>query len=239
MKKTPFLSSPALCPSAQEAGTPPGIILALSNVRPEVEADFNLWYEKEAIPARLALPGFTAARRYHAVGGNFSYMAFYRCASVEALFTEEYRQHMASPSEWRMQVRKGFSNLQWSVCRETWSAGSGLGGGAVIVQCSPIRGREQEVRRFLAEQLAPRILGQGGFVRLALWEADSDMTAAAAVSSTENLENYTNWILFMESSNLVGTAPGLHAELLSRDSSSTGLLIGAIMRYNLLSAYER
>lgn len=222
-----------------DAASLPGVILALSNVKPEVEADFNEWYEQEAIPLRLALPGFVAAQRYHAVGGHFSYMAVYRCESIQAVFSDTYRQHMIAPSAWRQRVRKGFRNLQWSVCRETWSVGSGLGGGAVIVQCSPVKGREQEARRYLAEQLAPRLMNQGGIVRMALWEADSEMTAAADVSSRENLENYTNWVLFMGSSNLNGTAPGLHAELLTSDSASTGLLIGSIMGYNLLSAHQR
>src|SRR5690606_6693653 len=91
----------------------PGILLALNNVSREIEADYNLWYENEAIPTRLALPGFVAARRY-AVPGNRSYMTFYQCESVDAIFSEAYREHLASPSEWRMRVRRGFRNLQWS-----------------------------------------------------------------------------------------------------------------------------
>jgi len=240
MNKSPAVSrSTSTGRVGKKAAQFPGIILALSNVKPEVEAEFNDWYEREAIPARLALPGFMAARRYHAVAGNFSHMAVYECESMDAAFSDAYRDHMNSPSEWRMRLRKNFRNVQWSVCQETWSTGSGMGGGAIIVQCSPIKRREAESRRYLAEQLAPRILQQGRIVRMALWEADAKLTAAADVTSRENLENYTNWVLFMETANLIGTPPSLHAELLASDSSTTGLLVGSIMGYKLLSAHHR
>lgn len=218
---------------------PPGILLTLSVVAPDMEDEFNRWYEREAVPDRLALPGVMAVNRYQAVAGNCSYMVVYRCESIDTLVSEAYRRHMATPSDWRLRVRKGFQNIQFSACRETWSAGSGVGGSAVIVQCSPAGGREAESRRFISEQLAPRILLKGGIVRVALWEADPKVTAGVDVSSRENLENYTNWILVMESSDLVRTAPALQAELLSREVAQAGLLVGAIMRYNLLAAYRR
>lgn len=233
----PILKPQSVNPTGQFV-EPPGILLALNNVSRELEADYNLWYEKEAIPTRLALPGFVGARRY-AVPGNSSYMTFYECDSVDAIFSDAYRAQIGSPTEWRMRVRRGFRNLQWSVCRETWSVGSGVGGGAVIVQCSPVRGREDEVRSFLADQLAPRILNRGDGIRVALWEADSELSAEIMVSSKEHLENYTNWVLFIESANLMGTSASLHTDLLSDDSGRSGLLIGAITRYALLSAHRR
>lgn len=217
---------------------PPGVLVALSGVMPEMEEEFNRWYEQEAVPERLALPGVEAVNRYQAIGGNYSYMVVYRCESIKTLTSQAYRRHMASPSAWRLKVRKGFSNIQFSACRETWSTGSGFGSATVIVQCSPAKGREAEVRKFLSVDLATRILAKGGIVRMALWEGDPEVTAAVDVSSRENLENYTSWILCIESSELMKTAPAIQAELLSPDVARAGLVVGAIMRYNLLAVYR-
>lgn len=218
---------------------PPGILVAMSWVAPETEAEFNRWYEQEAIPERLALPGVMAVNRYQAVAGNYSYMVIYRCESIATLTSDAYRKHMAAPSAWRMKVRKGFRNIQFSACRETWSIGAGVGGTSVIVQCSPGKGRDKEVRAFLTRELAPRLLEKGGIVRMALWEGDSEVTSAVDVSSRENVDNYTNWMLCLESCDLMKTAPALQAELLAPEVARSGLVVGAIMRYNLLAAYQR
>jgi hypothetical protein len=221
------------------AGKPPGILVAMAGVLPEMEAEFNRWYEEEAVPDRLALPGVEAVTRYQAVGGNCSYLVVYRCESIDTLVSDAYRRHMAAPSEWRLRVRKGFRNLQFAALRETWSAGSGIGGHALVVQCAPAKGREAEVRDYIANEFAPRIRVQGGIVRMALWEGDPQVTASVDVSSRENLENYTSWILVMESSDLIQHAPALQAALLSREVAQAGLLVGAIMRYDLLACYTR
>jgi hypothetical protein len=215
----------------------PATVLALNEVTPELEDEFNRWYEEDAIPARLSIPGYLSAQRYHSVVDGHSYAAFYRCRSVAALFSPEYKRYMSDLNAWRMSVRRGFRSLQWSVCHETWSTGNGVGSGAVIVQCSPVTGREAHARAFLRDELAPRIRRQGGIVRMALWEADPQVTALVDVSSRENLEHYTNWVICIESSDLMKIAPGLQAELLSVDSTETGLVVGSIMRYALLSAH--
>lgn len=240
MSSEPLAASGAIHATPPEAaGSGPAVVLALNEVMPEVEAEFNRWYEEDAIPARLALPGYLSAQRYHSVFGNRSYMAFYRCESLATLFSPEYKRYMSELTTWRMSVRSGFRSLQWSACRETWSVGNGIGGCAVIVQCSPVKGGEARVRAYLRDELAPRILRQGGIVRMALWEADPEVTAAVDLSSREHLERYSNWVICIESSDLMKAAPGIHAELLSLDSTETGLVVGAIMRYTLLSAHFR
>lgn len=222
---------------SKAAADAPAVVLALNEVTPEVEDEFNRWYEEDAIPARLALPGYLSAQRYRSVFGNRSYMAFYRCASLATLFSPEYKRYMSELTAWRMSVRRGFRSLQWAACRETWSSGNGIGGCAVIVQCSPVKGGEARGRAYLRDELAPRIMSHGGIVRMALWEADPEVTAAVDLSSREHLERYTHWVICIESSDLMKTAPGIHAELLSLDSTETGLVVGAIMRYTLLSAH--
>jgi hypothetical protein len=35
-----------------------GLLAVWADVDPEVEAEFNEWYDKEHVPERLAVPGF-------------------------------------------------------------------------------------------------------------------------------------------------------------------------------------
>jgi hypothetical protein len=41
-----------------------GLLLNAINVAPEVEADFNAWYDEEHLPALARVPGTLAARRF-------------------------------------------------------------------------------------------------------------------------------------------------------------------------------
>ena len=44
-----------------------GMLITFSETPPEVEEDFNEWYNREHIDERVWMPGFHRARRYVAV----------------------------------------------------------------------------------------------------------------------------------------------------------------------------
>ncbi len=71
--------------------TPKGLLLVLSDPPPELEGEFNDWYDTEHIPERAAVPGFETALRYAAVSGGPAYAALYDLASVYVLETAAYR----------------------------------------------------------------------------------------------------------------------------------------------------
>ncbi len=68
------------------------ILLVLMQPPPAFEEEFNCWYDTEHIPERLAVPGFTAARRYACLLGWPRYMALYDLANVEVLDSAAYRR---------------------------------------------------------------------------------------------------------------------------------------------------
>ncbi|MFA5488266.1 MAG: hypothetical protein WC284_03520 [Candidimonas sp.] len=216
--------------------TQPGILFMMSDVVEGTQDEFNRWYQREQLPAKLSLGGFTGARRYHAVGGDRAYMTMYECSCIDVLSSERVSRHMAEPTPWKLKVRPTFRNLQLAACRETWSAGQGIGGAAILVQCKALHGRADDARQFIAQQLTPRLLAADGTVRIALWEADEEATTAYSAQTDPNdLANYAQWVLFVESYDLVKTALLLHTELLAHDSARTGLLVGSFMRYRLIS----
>src|SRR5919201_4197169 len=77
------LSGPRFTPLLQESDHPLSIVL--TDTRPEVEADFNRWYDDAHVPGLLQLPGYRSGMRLRSVddtavahhGDRFRYLALY------------------------------------------------------------------------------------------------------------------------------------------------------------------
>jgi len=79
-----------------------GLMLFAMNVAPEVEADFNAWFDEEHIPNLAAVPGVLAARRFKVVASTHRYLVLYHLTSPEVQATKEWKQGGASPWTDRM-----------------------------------------------------------------------------------------------------------------------------------------
>ena len=78
---------------------PEAVLFSQMQPGAEWEGEFNDWYNREHVPARLALPGFLGARRYMAVEGSRKYAVIYYLAGLNALETPGYQQLKHAPSE--------------------------------------------------------------------------------------------------------------------------------------------
>ena len=76
----------------------PAILFSQMEPPAELTGEFHRWYETDHIPARMVLPGFLGARRYHALDGDPAYLAVYELDDLDALATEGYQQLKAAPS---------------------------------------------------------------------------------------------------------------------------------------------
>jgi hypothetical protein len=219
--------------------TVPGVLLILNDVLEGMEDEFNRWYQQQHLPERLSVTGFKRARRYMAVGGQPAYMAIYDCQSIDVLSSQAYRERLANPTEWTRKVMPSFRNMLRSACSETWTIGDGIGGSAIVVQCKPIRGREDDARRYIKDTLGPRLMQCNSMVKLSLWEADAAVTGGPSpeMALRGTPDNYAHWVLFIESFDLAEMALALHSQILACEGAQTGLLIGSWMRYQLI--YER
>ena len=90
-----------------------GLLLNAVNVAPELEAEFNEWYDKEHIPALSAVPGVLCARRFRGrseapVGGsgNRKYVALYHLANPSVVESAEWKQ--ARTSDWTSRLQPHF-----------------------------------------------------------------------------------------------------------------------------------
>jgi hypothetical protein len=92
-----------------------GLLLNAMNIAPDLEAEFNEWYDKEHIPALAAVPGVLAARRFRGVSGNRKYVALYHLATPEVQDSPEWKE--ARQSEWTSRLQPHFRDHLRLVCR--------------------------------------------------------------------------------------------------------------------------
>lgn len=87
-----------------------GLLLNAMNVTPEVEEDFNAWYDDEHIPALSAVPGTLAARRYRSREDDpdrtHRYVAIYHLDSPEIARGAAWKTAANSP--WTDRLRPHF-----------------------------------------------------------------------------------------------------------------------------------
>jgi hypothetical protein len=67
----------ALTPAIAAAGMAPALQLGRMDVPPEVDAEFNRWYNAVYVPNYEKVPGVIRGRRYRAVVGSPSYLTYY------------------------------------------------------------------------------------------------------------------------------------------------------------------
>jgi hypothetical protein len=82
-----------------------GLLLNAMNIAPELEAEFNEWYDKEHIPALAAVPGVLCARRFRGTG-NRTYVALYHLERPEVVESAEWKT--ARESEWTTRLKPHF-----------------------------------------------------------------------------------------------------------------------------------
>jgi hypothetical protein len=85
-----------------------GLLLNAMNIAPELEAEFNEWYDKEHIPALAAVPGVLGARRFRGTSGNRKYVALYHLAEPSVVESVEWKT--ARQSDWTSRLQPHFSD---------------------------------------------------------------------------------------------------------------------------------
>jgi hypothetical protein len=67
----------ALTPEAAASGMAPALQIGRMDVPPEIDADFNAWYDTIHVPNYEKVPGVIRGRRYRAVVGSPAYLTLY------------------------------------------------------------------------------------------------------------------------------------------------------------------
>src|SRR5262245_15030796 len=85
---------------------------------PELEAEFNAWYDEDHIPLRMPCPGFIIACRYKAADAA-NYLAVYELADIGVLRSDAYRAVKDDPSERTTRMLSSVTGFTRYLARET------------------------------------------------------------------------------------------------------------------------
>lgn len=127
----------------------------------DVEADhveeYLRWHTFEHLPERLALPGFTFARRYElAEGPGQHFFCVVDARTLADFASPEYRAKLDAPTEWTRRLMPRYGRVHRSLCRELWELGEGLTGLAACVRIA-VGGTDKALPEALAEICARQL----------------------------------------------------------------------------------
>ena len=80
----------AVTPAVANSGMAPALQLGRMDVPPEVDAEFNSWYNTIYVPNYEKVPGVIRGRRYRAVEGTPTYLTFYEFEHPKVSETPEW-----------------------------------------------------------------------------------------------------------------------------------------------------
>ena len=107
-----------------DEGTPVrGMLFSQMEPPANLEVDFNVWYDEEHIPDRLAIDGFERADRYVEVDAERRYLAVYQLSDLAALDDPAYRRLKDEPSERTSRMLSSVSGFTRFTCEMTFDSG--------------------------------------------------------------------------------------------------------------------
>ena len=148
-----------------------GLLLTMTETPPEIEAEFNDWYDTEHLPERLAIPGFISALRWQAdlPPGQGRYLATYELESAAVLESPAYLARFRdSPTPWTERMLGSCTVFRRWACEQLppGNAAPDPAARALLLACGelptqrmPPPEKALSARHFLASSGSPRYLG--------------------------------------------------------------------------------
>lgn len=151
-----------------------GMLITSMDVDPEEEDDFNLWYDREHLAERVAIPGFLEARRWIADEGETKYFCTYSTDTFEALSSPAYKEVLANQTDWSKKHISSFRNPGRALGRITVSRGQGRGSALGVVRMRPGRQASDALRAHLRDLMDPGTVP--GIISMNLVESDPELS---------------------------------------------------------------
>lgn len=133
------------------------------DVAAEWQQEFENWHTHEHLPERMGIPGFLRGSRWASADGGPGYFVMYELERHETLSSPGYLARLNQPSPWSTKLMPQHRHMVRSQCRVLHSAGSGIGRCALTLRLCPQDGRDDDLRRYLAER-SERLSEQPGFL---------------------------------------------------------------------------
>ncbi|MEX2618020.1 MAG: hypothetical protein WD767_18180 [Alphaproteobacteria bacterium] len=183
------------------------ILLALLDIDPAVEDEFNEWYNREHMRDRvIGLPGFRRGRRFESAGGNPRYAALYEAESAESFTSEAYLSLIRDPDENSRRYLPNFIGPTRFMGRLLASAGEGEGAVAGFYLFDAVEGRTDALRQWLADTV-PGFTAERGVIAAHAWEVAADLVAASKrVHLRQTPDRVPGFVVLVEAARAPGIA---------------------------------
>jgi len=171
-----------------------GMLITSMDVDAQHEDEFNLWYDREHVAERVAIDGFTEARRWIAIEGAPKYFATYCTQRFEDLSSPAYTRALANQTAWSKTNIGRFKNMIRVVGRITDSRGLGRGSILGVVRLRPEDRSERTIAK-LHEQLDPG--NEAGLISMHLLQSDPDLSKSLTEPDKPN-PGAADWFVLIE-----------------------------------------
>jgi len=153
--------------------------LAVWNDAPaELEDEFNVWYMREHMPERVAVPGFLGGRRYIAWERSFHrYFALYPTRTLSVLNGPDYLARLNAPSPWTQKMFPRLLNYVRGACRIIASRSEGVGGFIAAIRLS-LSEFDRGLEKSASMAAAAEIHGLDGVTGVHIGIVDPEVTNA-------------------------------------------------------------
>lgn len=94
------------------------LLVVMVNVDPEVEEEFNEWYNTEHIPALMKVQGAISGERYVSEDGPLKYMAIYEVENPNVVESAAWKK--AGDTEWTRKMRPHLKDVTRIVYEKTY-----------------------------------------------------------------------------------------------------------------------
>jgi hypothetical protein len=180
-----------------------GLLGLWFDIAPDRLDDFYEWHNREHMPERLGNPGFRSGRRFLAVRGKRQFMVLYETLSPDNVAGPEYMHNIRFESEWSLS--HDLINNSRAIFRVQCSYGHGQGGSVASIRFNAADGRSEDVRRFLAHSVLPRLVDEPGVSAAHLLKVDERAMHASSnqgitFKPEPNQEVAPQWLVLVEGS---------------------------------------
>lgn len=194
----------------------PGLLLVWTNISPELDQDFNEWYNREHMPERiLGLEGFVRGRRFVAYEGGPRYLALYDTRGVDAFRGEKYLALKRDYDAVSLRFVPNFRDTAKFAAEVTARSGVAEGGFVLALPVARAPGQAKGLRDWIGSVLLPEALALPGIVGAWYAERNEDAVAMAKQDHLRTSDRILDGLLVIEATSneaLDATTP-----LVSRD----------------------
>lgn len=112
----------------------PAVISIWNDIDPEIEMEYESWYQRDHLRDRVCNPGFRSGRRYRLIeGAGRQYFTFSDLDSIRVLTSSYYLDRLANPTALTQKVMPHFRRLIRLPAEVSLDMGEGTGGVAATL----------------------------------------------------------------------------------------------------------